>query len=88
MHAIRQLSRTSTPLFRTSPSTAFFTRRTMASNSTAPAAPLQEWFVICPDFEGALDKRLAVRPDHIGGLKQDRDDFWLWGGTLSCYSHL
>jgi hypothetical protein len=52
-------------------------RRTMASG----AAPLQEWLVILPDFAGALDKRLSVRPKHLEGLKQDRDDMWLWGGA-------
>ena len=55
------------------------------STSTS-AAPLQEWLVIAPDFEGALEKRLAVRPDHIGGLKADVETFWLWGGM--CFSSL
>ena len=50
----------------------------MASSS----APLQEWLVIIPDHTGALDKRLAVRPKHIEGLKADREDMWLWGGML------
>ncbi|KAF2441859.1 hypothetical protein P171DRAFT_488293 [Karstenula rhodostoma CBS 690.94] len=45
-------------------------------------APLQEWLVIAPDFEGALEKRLAVRPEHISGLKADAEDFWLWGGAM------
>jgi hypothetical protein len=45
-------------------------------------APLQEWLVIAPDFEGALEKRLAVRGEHLGGLKADPEDFWLWGGTF------
>jgi hypothetical protein len=76
-----------------------FTPRTMASNSSSnnnnnatastsatTEAPLQEWFVIAPDFDGALEKRLKVRPDHIGGLKADREDFWLWGGTSSRFS--
>ena len=54
--------------------------RTMASSS----APLQEWLVIAPDFDGALEKRLAVRPQHIDGLKADPDTFWLWGGEFVC----
>lgn len=33
--------------------------RTMASSSEAPK---HEWLVIIPDFDGALEKRLAVRP--------------------------
>jgi hypothetical protein len=49
-----------------------------SSNST----PLQEWLVIIPDHTGALDKRVAARPNHLEGLKSDRDDMWLWGGTL------
>jgi hypothetical protein len=52
--------------------------RTMASST----APLQEWLIIAPDFEGALEKRLAVRGEHLGGLKADPEDFWLWGGTF------
>lgn len=55
--------------------------RTMATNS----APLQEWLVIAPDFEGALDKRLAVRQEHLGGLKKDREDMWLWGGKQAIH---
>jgi hypothetical protein len=80
-----------------------FTPRIMASNSSSSSsnnnnasastsanteAPLQEWFVIAPDFDGALEKRLKVRPDHIGGLKADREDFWLWGGTSSPFFFL
>jgi hypothetical protein len=52
------------------------TVRSMASTS----APLQEWLVIVPDHEGALQKRIAVRQDHLGGLKKDDESFWLWGG--------
>jgi hypothetical protein len=50
----------------------------MASDST----PLREWLVIAPDFPGALEKRLAVRPQHMGGLKEDPETFWLFGGML------
>jgi hypothetical protein len=69
------------PLFRNIPRRAPVFARTMVSTS----APLQEWLVIMPDYKGALDKRLAARPKHLEGLKSDRDDMWLWGGT-SCYS--
>ena len=58
--------------------------RSMASTS----APLQEWLVIVPDHEGALQKRIAVRQDHLGGLKKDADSFWLWGGTLPPFTHV
>ena len=62
--------------FRPSLSQTSYLYRTMASS----AAPLQEWLVIIPDFEGALEKRIAVRPHHLEGLKSDREDMWLWGG--------
>jgi len=65
------------PLFRNIPRRTHVLIRTMASSS----APLQEWLVIVPDFKGALDKRLGARPKHLEGLKSDRDDMWLWGGT-------
>ncbi|EUC27192.1 ycii domain protein [Pyrenophora tritici-repentis] len=52
------------------------------SSAAAERAPLQEWFVICPDFDGVLEKRLKVRPEHLSRLKQDPDDFWLWGGPM------
>ena len=45
-------------------------------------APLQEWLVIVPDLEGALQKRLDVRPAHLEGLKKDAEEFWLWGGAM------
>lgn len=41
---------------------------------------MQEWLVIVPDHDGALQKRIAVRQEHLGGLKKDPEDFWLWGG--------
>lgn len=57
----------------------------MASSS---ATPLQEWLVIIPDHEGALQKRISVREQHLSGLKKDEEGFWLWGGmffTVSCH---
>ncbi|KAJ4333833.1 hypothetical protein N0V87_007309 [Didymella glomerata] len=50
----------------------------MASSS----APLQEWLVIIPDHEGALQKRIGVREQHLAGLKKDDEKFWLWGGAM------
>lgn len=41
---------------------------------------LQEWLVIVPDHVGALQKRIDARPNHLEGLKSDREDMWLWGG--------
>jgi hypothetical protein len=54
-------------------------RRTMASTTAAT----QEWLVIAPDHEGALQKRLAVRDEHLAGLKKDAEGWWLWGGKSS-----
>jgi hypothetical protein len=53
--------------------------------SSSTSAPLQEWLVIIPDHAGALQKRVAARPKHLEGLKSDRDDMWLWGGTSSTF---
>ncbi|KAK7903039.1 hypothetical protein LTR67_001056 [Exophiala xenobiotica] len=33
------------------------------------STPTKEWLVHVPDFPGALDKRLAARPTHLGNLK-------------------
>ncbi|KAL5405031.1 hypothetical protein PMIN03_008744 [Paraphaeosphaeria minitans] len=57
---------------------SFGLSRTMASST----APLQEWLVIVPDFEGALEKRLAVRGEHLTEVKKDDERFWLWGGAM------
>jgi uncharacterized protein YciI len=78
MLALRTLARSSVPITRRAPVLANNFTRTMASSS----APLQEWLVIIPDHKGALDKRVAARPKHLEGLKSDRDDMWLWGGTF------
>lgn len=59
-----------------------------SGNMAATSASLQEWLVIAPDFQNSLDKRLAVRGEHLSKLKEDREDFWLWGGTLSLPSIL
>jgi hypothetical protein len=59
-------------------------KRTMTSSGSS-SAPLQEWLVIAPDFEGALEKRLKVRNEHLEGLKKDPEDFWLWGGMYTFY---
>ncbi|KAF1946160.1 hypothetical protein EJ02DRAFT_450928 [Clathrospora elynae] len=64
---------------------AKFHNSTMTSSTAAPApapAALQEWLVIVPDQAGALEKRIAIRPRHIEGLKGDREDMWLWGGAM------
>ncbi|KAF2872547.1 hypothetical protein BDV95DRAFT_606148 [Massariosphaeria phaeospora] len=51
----------------------------MASDA---AAPIVEWLIIAPDHQGALQKRLGVRNDHLAGLKADPEEFWLWGGAM------
>ena len=47
------------------------------------ASPIPEWLIIAPDFEGALEKRLKVRSDHLKGLSSDPETFWLWGGRFA-----
>jgi len=37
-------------------------------SSITSSAPLYEWLVHIPDFPGALDKRLAVRPEHLANV--------------------
>ncbi|PQE03730.1 Dimeric alpha-beta barrel protein [Rutstroemia sp. NJR-2017a BBW] len=49
----------------------------MASTS---APEKQEWLVILPDQEGALERRLSVRPKHFENLKAGVDaGFWKMG---------
>nr|WHA27463.1 putative Ycil-like protein [Sesquicillium sp.] len=52
----------------------------MASAGFSPSSG--EWLVIIPDYEGALQKRLAVRADHLADLKTDPEGFWLLGGAM------
>ncbi|KAI9855545.1 MAG: hypothetical protein M1824_006047 [Vezdaea acicularis] len=40
-----------------------------------------EWIVILPDHEGALEKRMAVRPAHLDDISSKRGNFWKLGGT-------
>ncbi|EXJ71705.1 uncharacterized protein A1O5_05513 [Cladophialophora psammophila CBS 110553] len=53
----------------------------MSSSST----PTKEWLVIIPDHSNALEKRLAVRPQHLQALKPKIDaGIVVFGGaTLS-----
>lgn len=37
------------------------------------SVPSAEWLVHVPDFPGALQKRLASRPDHLNNLKPNID---------------
>ncbi|KAF2279662.1 uncharacterized protein EI97DRAFT_183258 [Westerdykella ornata] len=55
---------------------------TSSTSTTTPQQQLQEWLVIAPDHEGAIEKRLAVRERHLSGLKEDPETFWLWGGAM------
>jgi len=52
----------------------------MASTS---APEKLEWLVILPDQEGALERRLSVRPKHFEGLKSGLEaGFWKMGGAI------
>ncbi|KAF2479879.1 YCII-related domain protein [Neohortaea acidophila] len=43
-----------------------------------------EWLVLLPDFEGALDKRMEVRPKHLEAIKPNVSSgkITLGGATL------
>jgi|SRR5690242_1127069 len=73
------------PLVRTTRTVPISTvlRSITAKKMATSSAPLQEWLVIVPDHDGALQKRIAVRPEHLGGLKKDPESFWLWGGMCT-----
>ena len=58
------------------------TSATPQTQAKQEATTLQEWLVIAPDYEGALEKRLKARPEHIKGLGSDGEGFWLWGGEF------
>lgn len=62
-----------------------FTQLTLANTMASTNAPLREWLVICPDVQGAFEKRLAVRSEHLKGLSADPETFWLLGGASSCH---
>ncbi|KEQ75034.1 YCII-related domain protein [Aureobasidium namibiae CBS 147.97] len=42
-----------------------------------------EWMVILPDNVGALDKRMAVREQHLAAVKPNAESgFWVLGGAM------
>ncbi|TID15692.1 Dimeric alpha-beta barrel [Venturia nashicola] len=42
-----------------------------------------EWLVILPDQQGAIERRMQVRPSHLANVKQDaHSGFWLLGGAF------
>ncbi|KAF2142300.1 uncharacterized protein K452DRAFT_227008 [Aplosporella prunicola CBS 121167] len=57
-----------------------------ASTTTTTAPPQKhEWLVILPDQPDALDRRLAVRQEHLQTLLSPThtpQDFWLLGGAF------
>ncbi|KAI9811659.1 MAG: hypothetical protein M1827_005408 [Pycnora praestabilis] len=51
--------------------------------STQISLAKQEWIVILPDQDGALERRLRVRQDHLAGLKPAVEQgFWTFGGAI------
>ncbi|KAM3069441.1 hypothetical protein ACMFMF_008658 [Clarireedia jacksonii] len=51
--------------------------------ASASAPEKIEWLVILPDQEGALERRLSVRPQHFEGLKSGSEaGFWKMGGAI------
>ncbi|TGO35021.1 hypothetical protein BHYA_0173g00150 [Botrytis hyacinthi] len=52
------------------------------SSAAAPAEKF-EWLVVLPDNEGALERRVSVRPKHFEGLKTGLESgFWKMGGAF------
>ncbi|KAI4853673.1 hypothetical protein E4T44_00688 [Aureobasidium sp. EXF-8845] len=46
-------------------------------------SPKYEWMVILPDNVGALDKRMAVREQHLSAIKPAAESgFWVLGGAM------
>ncbi|OJD36831.1 ycii-related domain protein [Diplodia corticola] len=41
-----------------------------------------EWLVILPDQEGASQRRVELRPQHLSNLSKYPTDFWLFGGPF------
>lgn len=42
-----------------------------------------EWLVILPDHEGAVEKRVEVRPKHLEAIAPlHKSNFWLLGGAF------
>ncbi|KAF2809752.1 uncharacterized protein BDZ99DRAFT_463516 [Mytilinidion resinicola] len=74
----RTLLRTSLTTLLTAPRFQPALRRAMATTTT----PTQEWLVIVPDFPAVLEKRLAVRGNHLQGLLADPEHFWQFGGAM------
>ncbi|KAG4029350.1 hypothetical protein MFRU_016g01040 [Monilinia fructicola] len=73
-------SRSTHPLFSSYPTA---NTRKMSSAAATPAAEKFEWLVILPDNEGALERRVSVRPKHFEGLKTGLESgFWKMGGAF------
>ncbi|KAH0263619.1 hypothetical protein KCU90_g18562, partial [Aureobasidium melanogenum] len=61
---------------------SLFTRRTFSTTSRIMSQKY-EWMVILPDNVGALDKRMAVREQHLSNIKPDAaSGFWVMGGAM------
>ncbi|KAL7273483.1 hypothetical protein RUND412_003658 [Rhizina undulata] len=62
------------------PSIPFVLKATM---STTELPQKKEWICIIPDQEGALERRLKVRPDHLKGVKRlAAEGFFTFGGVM------
>ncbi|THZ09389.1 hypothetical protein D6C95_01266 [Aureobasidium pullulans] len=58
------------------------TRRAF-STTTRIMSQKHEWMVILPDNTGALEKRMAVRQQHLSNIKPDAETgFWVLGGAM------
>ncbi|QSZ31717.1 hypothetical protein DSL72_001284 [Monilinia vaccinii-corymbosi] len=51
--------------------------------AAAPATEKLEWLVVLPDNEGALERRVSVRPKHFEDLKTGVESgFWKMAGAF------
>jgi len=54
-----------------------------SSTSLVGGAEKFEWLVILPDREGSLERRMAVRPQHLSALTPRVEaGFWKMGGAF------
>ncbi|KAJ8059847.1 hypothetical protein OCU04_011477 [Sclerotinia nivalis] len=65
------------------PAVRLNSRKMSSAAATTPAAEKFEWLVVLPDNEGALERRVSVRPKHFEGLKTGLESgFWKMGGAF------
>ncbi|KAJ4302401.1 hypothetical protein N0V88_002545 [Collariella sp. IMI 366227] len=55
----------------------------MATEAQQQQPKKMEWLVVVPDFPGAHEKRIAIRPQHFANLTAVKDEGWMqMGGAV------